>query len=371
MPSMSTPDQAEAPTIEPYPNAVTRWDYAQAQHTTEVLHHTADPNQVAAILTGFIFRTHPDILDLPPAVWHRLQQSQAVMTAYDNGQELLQASILDHFQTAHQGFQEGYTLAETATCMPSNPATPRVVHENGKHAQRIMLPPEVQESAIAWNERAQQMICADNITELFAGHPHWVGVKLAEGSWLQAGNLMMEIGESLARIRTRHHLRAGVEAKLGLTPQSDEWAADLDDWYIMTHIMDKQLLELASELDEDMIYGRRLTPEVYARSYVPMRHLIEHNPNLHIAGALSDGTWAYSSEVKRLFPQQSIAGLHDIVGTVAEVGTASELNLPAQITFATYNAEREAAFRAGRYHVGIAARFISYEEMGEVIQMFA
>jgi hypothetical protein len=94
------------------------------------------------------------------------------------------------------------------------------------------------------------------------------------------------------------------------------------------------------------------------------------NPRLPIQGVMSDGTWAYSSELARVFPDQHISRLHDIAGKVIELGSAAELHLPEQIEFATVEPRRRAAYLAGQYSVGVAARFIDRQGMVDVLEQF-
>ena len=222
---------------------------------------------------------------------------------------------------------------------------------------------------LTWNRWAQNQIVNGNIHGLFGGHPEWVGVKLGDGSWLQAGNLMMEIADGLGRVRTPTHQNKNVEAQWGLQ-SSEERGAGLDQWFVMSHIADKELLRLAQGLGHGMVDGMKLTPETYARSYTPIMELMNLNLRLDIKGMLSDGTWAYSSELGKLFPHQHISRLHDIVGTVIELGTAAELNMPAQRDFAIGDAERNVAYLKGRYQIGIAARFIDRQGMDAVVAKY-
>jgi hypothetical protein len=360
----------ELPPIFPYLNGPHgRWDHAQANWANRAVASVAgDPEKTATILTQFIFETHPDVLDLPPATQHRLEESTQVMRTYVHGEELLTESVLGHYEQAAQKFQNGFTTAQTATIVSADAMRSGPIIENGMLIQKVDLPESVQQKALRWNQWAQRTIKDEGMEALFTAHPNWVGAKLGDGSWLPVGNLMVEVVEGLGRIRTPQHQAQQAEEHWGIGATSNEWGNGLDQWFVMTHIMDKELLFLASRLGQNMIDGMRLTPETYAKSYIPIRQIMEQNPQLAIRGVLSDGTWAYSSDLFRLFPQQPISGLHDIAGDVLDVGSAADLGMHAQIEFATHDAERREAFLKGLYDVRIASRFIDYEAMGDVLR---
>lgn len=365
----------EAPTSEihiiPYPRARTRWDYFRTQQVNEEIRETSgDSHATAGKLTRYIFDTHPDVLDLAPAVSHRFHQSQAVMARFPQGEKILEGTILARFQEAEERLKQGYSFVVTSTIIGSDPKRPSPMSYDGSLVQKINLPEQIQRRALAWNVWVQEMIKKSDIDKLFSHHPEWLGVKPAEGILFQAGNLMFEVVEGLGRLylpdRT-HNLTK--RWKLG---GNMSWPDDgePDQWFVMTHIVEKDLLELSRKVGENMIDGKKLTPEVYARSYIPILQLIALNPQLSIKGVLSDGSWIYSQELTRLFPSQHISDLHDIAGDVVDIGTAGELNLPEQIDFATHDPTRREAFLEGRYKVNVAARFIDPEGMRGVIQRF-
>jgi hypothetical protein len=360
----------QGPEVTPYPGG-NRWDYFQVQGVNGLLCEAADDAEAAASgLMRYVFETNPDNLDLPPALWHRFQEAQRAMQTYPDGEAVFQTHILDHFRAAEGRMLEGYVSVDTATLISSDRTAPHPVIENGRLVQHIALPESVQRRALVWNRWMQKQVKEGRAAEVFGSHPAWVGVKLAEGSWLQVGNLMVEVADSLGRIRTRAHQEHDLEERWGLHA-SNEWGAGMDQWFVMTHIMDKELLELAAQLDPDMIDGMRLTPEVYARSYGPILELMRLNPRLKIKGVLSDGTWIYSDELRRQFPDQAVSQLHDVAGDVVNIGTAAELGMPAQVTFATHDPTRREAYEQGAYGVTIAARFIGPEAMQDVLDRYA
>jgi len=178
---------------------------------------------------------------------------------------------------------------------------------------------------------------------------------------------MVEVTEGLSRVRTRPHQLADVENKLGVAPQSHGWGAGLDTWFVMTHIMDKQLLRLAASLGETMIDGTKLTPEIYAKSYIPIQEIIDKNPGLQIAGVLSEGSWIYSDSLEA-FPDQPVCQIRrEVAGTVVELGPADEIGMPAQAAFATGDPRRAKAAQNGTYTPGVAARFIDYAGIRDII----
>lgn len=346
-----------------------RWDHAQADWANRAVANVeGDVDKTAALLTRFIFETHPDVLDLPPAVHHRWEQSTHVIGAYKDGERVLTDHLIAHYEHAGQKIQQGYTTAQTVTIQSADQMRPGPVVEHGMLVQNVTLPDSVQHKALRWNQWVQQTLKDphEGPAALFGNHPAWVGAKLGDGAWLSVGNLMVEIAEGLARVRTTHHQPHNVEDRWNLGT-SHEWGDGLDYWFIMTHLKDKALLHLASRLGQHMIDGMQLTPQTYARSYVPIRQLMEQNQHLAIRGVLSDGTWAYSSELSELFPDQAISGLHDIAGDVVDLGPAADLGMDAQIEFATRDPRRREAFYRGEFNVHIASRFIDYDGMGRVL----
>lgn len=363
--------ETSLPPILPYLDGPrSRWDHAQADWANRAIANVeGDVDKTAALLTRFIFETHPDVLDLPPAVHHRWEQSVHAIGVYKDGDAVLTEHLIAHYEQAARKFQAGYATAQTVTIQSADQMRPGPVVEHGMLVQNVTLPDSVQRKALRWNQWAQQTLKdADQGPDvLFGNHPAWVGAKLGDGAWLPVGNLMIEVAEGLGRIRTLHHQPHNVEDRWNIGPASNEWGDGLDQWFIMTHIKDKALLQLASRLGQHMIDGLQLTPQTYARSYIPIREIMEQNQHLAIRGVLSDGTWAYSSELFQLFPDQPISGLHDVAGDVVDLGTAADLGMDAQITFATHDARRREAFYKGEFNVHIASRFIDYDGMGRVL----
>lgn len=362
---------SEKPIILPYPGARTRWDYARTEQVNEEVRKASGDSQATANrLTRYIFDTHPDVLDITPALSHRFHQSHAVMKRFPQGEKILEETILARFQDAEERLRQGYSFVVTSTVLSSNPAIPRPLFYEGQAVQKVNLPQDIQRRALAWNVWVQEMIKKGDTDKLFSHHPEWLGIKPAEGTLFQAGNLMFEVVEGLGRLYVpdrKHSLTK--RWKLGGNMNWPD-GGEPDQWFAMTHIVEKDLLELSMEVGDDMIDGRKLTPEVYAKSYIPILELIKLNPQLSIKGVLSDGSWIYSEELSKLFPQQPIASLHDIAGDVVDIGTASELNLPEQIDFATHESTRKKAFLEGEYKVNVASRFIDPDGMRKVLERF-
>ncbi len=351
-------------TIQPYPDGRSVWDYMHAVEAERQLGGAADGHEAATILTRHIFGRHPFILDLPPAVLHRYRQSRQYMDSFPNGQAQLTDSILGHFTDAELLLQQGYANMQTVSIGGMAVSTPKPGTANGEWVQRVALPESMQRRSLVWNRWTQGQIKDGKIDQLFSTHPQWHGIKTAEGSLLPAGNLNIELVEGLAR--TKYDLRTYAEETWQL-PIGDKWGSGLELWFAMTHIIEKDLLKFASTLGPDMIDGMHLTPDVYAKAYKPIIELIDRNPQLGIQGALSDGTWAYSRRLAELFPDQHISKLHAIAGNVIELGTAEELHVPEQVRFATGEPRRRAAYEAGQYLVDVAARFITRDEMAQVV----
>ena len=127
--------------IVPYPNAMTRWDHAEAARVTECLTQvTDDPEQSAFLLTRYTFNTHPDVLDLPPAVLHRFLEANRIMSRFQNGGGLLRDQILGHFQAAENRFAQGFSYTDTATVISLDPLRPAPVLDAGRLVQKVALP---------------------------------------------------------------------------------------------------------------------------------------------------------------------------------------------------------------------------------------
>lgn len=356
--------------IVPNPKARTRWDYYRALQVNEELEFVSgNSHEVAEKLVQYVFDTHPDVPDFASGISYRFGQVQKVIEQYPKGSEVLQDVILIDFLEAEGRIQDGYTYVVTSTLISSHPDIPRPIHHAGHLVQKIKLPESVQRRSLTWNRWAQNTIKSGDMKKLFSEHPYLLGIEPARCTKLPVGNLVVELGEGLARIRTPIHRNHDLEDTWEL-PVDGEWGSGLDLWFVMTHVMEKDMLNLAATIGENMIDGRKLTPEVYAKSYVPILQLIELNPQLPIQGVLTDGSWIYSSELMKHFPEQPIARLHDLAGNVIELGPALELGLPEQADFATKDQTRRQAFLKGQYGVNVAARFIRPAEMRSVINRF-
>jgi hypothetical protein len=354
--------------VQPYPDGRSVWDYVSAvsaSHEVEAADGSID--QLAVVLGRHVFARHPMILDLPPAVLHRYEQAKRIIGSHPGGIDLLKDTVLARFEEAGEAIQNGHTHMVTHS-LAFEGQKPSVVH--GTLAQRVQLPDSIQHRALAWNGWVQNQIKGDGIDELFSGHPQWHGVKIAEGSLLPVGNLNFELVQGLARARRSGSKGNYAEADWGLR-KDGEWGSGLSDWFAMSHIVEKDLLRFArDEIGPDMIDSMQLTPATYAKAYAPVVELIDLNPQLDIQGVLSDGTWAYSNELKRVFPDQHMADLHDIAGTVIELGSADQLGVPEQVLFATADPRRQQAYEAGEYKVSVAARFIDRAGMLAVLKQF-
>lgn len=348
-----------------FPGAKTRFDLSQAVYFTKLVSRDReDPRTVFGHLARFIFDHHPYVLDLPPAVSHRYHEARRVAEMFPQGTEGLYQRITAHFQEAEELFRQNQARAVAAT--PSK----RLQGE----FQIVNLPLQIAERGLVWNHHAQTMVYQDKTEELFGKEPGWTATKLADGAWLSAGNLMFEVVQGgIARAVSRYHEQHNLEDRWGFTlpGEMSDWR-DLDQWVVMTHIVDKGLLGVARELGVqshiDMIEGMKLTPAIYVRSYVDILQLMGLNPELGIRGILSEGTWIYDPTLKELFPQQSVAHLSEVAGDVVTLGTAKEMGLPLQAQFATHDSTRKKAFDEGKYPVQVVARFIDEQGMVAAIQ---
>jgi len=217
------------------------------------------------------------------------------------------------------------------------------------------------------------MIITGNATELFTDDICRHGAKAAIGQLLPVGNLWVEVAQGgLARARTPVHRGVDFENQLGVkySNPDDLMGVGMADWYIMSHIAERGILNLAASLGPNMIDGMRLTPAVYVRSYSPIVDIIDMNPHLGIQGILSEGSWIYSSELAKVFPDQHVSELNAVAGTVVELGPAEEIGLSIQAVFATLNPEREAAFGSGEYRASVAGRFIDRQGMVGILKKF-
>jgi len=103
--------------------------------------------------------------------------------------------------------------------------------------------------------------------------------------------------------------------------------------------MDRDILGLAHIISDNMVDGEQLRPDVYAKSYIAIAGLMQSNPQMEFAGVISDDAWAYSSELKRLYPDQYIDELHELAGKIITITTTEQLGMSAQVNFSTYSAE--------------------------------
>jgi hypothetical protein len=348
--------------IEPYTPSNGARGYFAARNVTESLEaHLDDPDANARALTRYIFDHDPSALNVAPSMTHRYKQSRDFMARYPDGSEKLAEALLGRLEAVHACMSEGFVPQKTNTVLSFNAHRPRNFEFEGKSAQRLNLPPVIQRRSLIWNEWAQIKIRSGELDALFCDEIFRHGAKVANGNLLPAGNLWVEVAEGIDRIREYPHFYpSDLEIALGLSKavdDMDQWIAQ-DDWFVLSHIAEKGILALSESLAPGMIDGMHLTDDVYVRSYGPIVELIDLNPQLGIKGILSDGSWIYSAELARVFPEQHVSRLHDVAGVVVELGAAHDIGLPIQAMFATLNPERRAAFDEGRYRAGVAARFI-------------
>jgi len=364
---------AETLLLEPFPGSFNALGYFTARNATlELEEHFDDPSANAQTLSQYIFERDPGTLDLVTAMSHRYDQARAFMGRYPDGQERLARSVLEYFQDIHQSLTEGYLPTLTNTIISAHSDRPRNQTFKRRSTQLLNLPPIIQSRSLIWNEWAQDKTQGGEIDELFTDEIQRHGAKVAAGALLPAGNLWIEVGEGIERVRGNVGRQLELEKRWGFTYEDKEisWGLGQDDWFVMSHIAEKGILELATSLGPNMIDGMHLTDEVYVRSYKPIVELIDLNPHLDIRGILSDGSWIYSEELVRVFPDQHVSKIHDVAGMVVELGKADEVGLPIQALFATLNPERRAAYDVGEYHAGVAARFIDRDGMANVLKRF-
>jgi hypothetical protein len=358
----------ESLALEPCPGRAVA-DYFTARKASKALE--LEPGNLEAnvhTLVPYIFERHPFVLDLSSALTHRYIQARNFMGQYPDGLELLACGLQNNFSNVHDRLMAGYVAMRTSTVLSPDPNLPKPETVNGWGTIRLAIPPIIQERSLAWNEWAQSKIDQGEVDDLFTGEISRHGVKVANGDLLPAGNLWVEVGEGLARIRSKLHSNLDAEARLGITWDESLDENGLSQWFIMSHIAERGILELSQTIRPGMIDGMRLTPEVYARSYSPIVELIDLNPAIDIKGILSDGSWIYSNELDSKFPNQHVAQLHDIAGTVVELGPADAIGLGIQTKFATLNPARREAYEQGTYKAGVAARFIDRDGMVAVLE---
>jgi hypothetical protein len=356
--------------LEPFPGTIAPiGDYFAARQASEAIEALSDePDACAERLTQYVFNRTAQYLDLANAMTHRYGQASEFMSRYPNGHDLLRDGILNRFRSVEKRLNSGYIAMPTDTVISADPRQPSPELIAGELIQRVYVPPVIQSRTLAWNRWAQDKTQNGEVDTLFNDPTYRHGTKIAVGSLLPAGNLWVEVGEGLTRLRRAPHGREA-EQEFDL-PTTDEWGSGLEFWFVMSHIAEKDILALSESVQPAMVDGLKLTPEVYARSYQPIIDLVDLNPQLDIKGILSDGSWIYSSELAEKFPDQHVSNLHDIAGKVVELGDADAIGLPIQALFATFDARRRAAYETGDYKVGVAARFIDPQGMIEVLGSF-
>lgn len=356
--------------LAPFPGTIAPiGDYFAARQASEAIEALSDaPNACAERLTQYIFHRTAQYLDLANAMTHRYDQADKFMSHYPGGRELLQGSILNRLRGVEERLNSGYIAVPTDTIISTDPRQTPPELIAGELTQRVYLPPIIQTRSLIWNQWAQEKIQNGEVNTLFNDPVYRHGTKVAGGSLLPVGNLWVEVGEGLTRLR-RAPQGPEVEQKFDL-PTTNDWGSGLEFWFVMSHIVEKDILSLSESVQPGMIDGLKLTPAIYARSYQPIIDLIDLNPQLDIKGILSDGSWIYSKELAEKFPDQHISGLHDIAGKVVELGSADAIGLPIQAQFATFDKRRRAAYETGDYKAGVAARFIDRQGMIEVLGSF-
>lgn len=357
--------------LEPFPGPISPMaDYFDAKRASEAIEaQIDDPEACAAQLTQYVFRRSGEHLDLVTAMTHRYQQASTFMSHYPNGRVLLADSILDHLQGVAIRLQVGYVA------MSTNTITGSVELVAGEPTQQVYVPPVIQSRSLTWNHWAQDKIRDGEIDSLFSDVVYRHGTKVASGALLPAGNLWIEVGEGLARLRNAPGPR-DKEQQLGLAETGewdfigDFWRKGFGRWFVMSHVAEKDVLRLSESIQPGMIDSMKLTPLAYAQSYRPILDLVDLNPRLAIEGILSDGSWIYSSELAQKFPDQHVSEIHSIAGQVVELGGADEIGLAIQAMFATYDPKRRAAYDSGAYQASVAARFIDRKGMISVLSKF-
>lgn len=361
----------ESLSLKPFPGTISPVaDYFDAKQASEAIEaEIDDPEASTKWLTQYIFHRSSEHLDLVAAMTHRYQQADTFMSHYPNGHELLAGSILNHLQSVATRLQVGYVAMSTNTIISSTELVA------GELSQRVYIPPVIQSRSLTWNHWAQDRIREGEVDSLFTDSTYRHGMKVASGALLPAGNLWVEVGEGLARLRWAPGPR-DIEQQLGISetsewdPIGDFWHKGFGRWFVMSHIAEKDILRLSESIRPGMIDSMKLTPAAYVQSYKPIIDLMDLNPQLAIEGILSDGSWIYSNELAQRFPDQHVSGLHDIAGQVVELGGAEEIGLAIQAMFATYDPKRHAAYESGDYKAGVAARFINREGMVSALSKF-
>lgn len=332
------------------------------------------PDALASELVKYIFMHSPMVLDLPPRVAFRYNEAQRVMENYLEGEHLLNTALLQYFSLKEALYEKKHMYASTSWVVQPGIKIESIDHEP---AVLINLPKQAAARGVACARWCQSMIKNEKGNKLFNEDPLWTVVKLGSGAWLPVGNLMAEVCQGVPRIQSPAHDRKGVIRKLGFAKDivgPRDYA--MDPWVVMTHIVDKKLLDLLERIGIDenanmsMIEDHKLNVGIYCRSYPEIIDLIHRNPLLAIRGVLSDGTWIYWSGNEKFFPHQEVMKLHRVAGEKVVVGTAKELGMEAQVQFATMDPERRAAYEKGEFPVTVVARFIDEPGMIAATQKY-
>lgn len=341
--------------IHPDPHAKSgRQELARLKKLKNNIENSFDSETLTRVLVHYIFSHHPFVLDLPPSVAFRFGQSQRVFSEFGYDSQLLTQGISDHFEEMRRCILGGFTIVPSVTYSEDS--------IYGNWGQKVFLPTEIQNRILQCNEWVMDHIDFGNIEQIINKPPNWTIFKMAEGQWLPVGNIMVEVAQGLARIRTPVHDKKKLLQRWGLGG-NDITFVDLSDWFVMTHIVDRELLQTLDGMGKGMIHGQRLTSDVYLKAYKEILELIKLNHELNIKGVLSDGTWIYNPQLLALFPDQGVSGLSQIAGDVVPLGSAKELGNDAQLQFALGSQTRRKAFQNSEYSPQVVTRFIPPVQM--------
>lgn len=317
-----------------------------------------DPILASDYLTEFLFRAYPNIPDYAPSLSDRFKSALFVMETYPHGRRVLMENISEYFTQKQKTLEAGYMLTPSSNYFGYEGLTKIFTNY-----ERVNVTDQIAQRAITWNKFVQDMISSGQEEKLFTEHPYTQAIRPADGTKLPVGNLVVEVIPWAQRLETSAHIGQNLQERWSLNDPPNQW-------FVMTHVMEKDMLNLARSLETNTIDGMHLTPEVYAKSYKQILDLIRINTHLNIPGVLSDATWIYSSELKKLFPNQAISKLHDMAGDVVELGPAEEIGMPEQVIFATQNQERKQAYEEGKYKVSVVSRFIDKAGMEAVVRRY-
>lgn len=346
--------------VRPNPDKPSRWEYFQARSMEHIVqNYRSEPEVLARELTHKIFDHHPDELDLPPHIYHRYKEVKRIMEVCGCSDVILNQALLNHFEEAKTNAIDGIALSTAVTLEP--------LQWNKTPAVKIHLPSEIQHRLITINTWIQTEIQNGNADQVFGQPPLWTVTKLVDGTWLPVGNLMVEVTQGVGRLRTPFHDEKDLIERWGFTHPRASDMVDLNRWVVMTHIVDKGLINGLNAIGRiyqlPLVPSLKLTKVAYIQSYQEIAELIKLNPHLDIPGVLSDGSWIYDPALADLFPDQEIAQLFSIAGDVVPIASAQAMHQPIQITFATGDATRKKAYGEGRYCPTITARFITNQQI--------